>query len=347
MGHGIESQDIVYSTTSTEWHGLAQVVESIGETEIQQINFPILEAKVSFDVDGILVPMQSRKVIAADLRHREDLPENDRIIGLHCPTNSYTPITNREVYEQALEICKGLDMKIVTMGTLEGCKKFFLSIDTGDSELKVKNLASGKNEVILAFVDLITSHDGTLAQETYDSMRRIVCMNSFRWSRQEKGSLGGKVYHTKNAKSAMEFMANRISNILDNRLMFIQTMEELSELTLTKDEALYLALAYFGQSADKVSTRSVNAAESIQNLFRNGQGNVGKSRYDLFNGATEYWTSGDGTGMKTDATEKQYKAAFGSAADHKEQFLNFLDKPDLSFEIESGRKLFNDFQKDS
>ncbi len=344
MAHCIEKQDLVFSTKSTEWHGLAKVVPSIGDAEIDLLHFPVLETNFGFEVDGITIPMKDYKVIAADLRHRTDLPESERIVPLHIPKQGYCPISNRELFQQGLDICKGLDVEIVTAGTLEGCKKFFLSIDTGSSSLTVRNHANGKSEQVLAYIDLINSHDGTMAQETYDSMTRIVCMNTFRWSRLAKGSVGGKVFHTKNAKLMMDEMAKRVNQILTGRKVFVEAMERLSEITINRSDAFFLSLAYVAQNnaeekTNRVSTRAVNTAESITNLFERGKGNVGKSRYDLFNGATEHWTSGDGTGKKADTATKLYKSRHGTAADHKTDFLRFIQGDDVSNEIETGKAL--------
>jgi len=78
----------------------------------------------------------------------------------------------------------------------------------------------------------------------------------------------------------------------------------------------------------KLSTRSLNAANSIADLFANGKGNNGKTLYDLANGATEYWTHGDGVGRKADDITKSYKSEFGMAADHKSRFIELLADED-------------------
>jgi hypothetical protein len=353
MSHGIQNQDIVYSTKDTEWHGLARKVDAIGETEIAEISFPIIQGKMTCEVDGQTVKLDGHKVIVADLRHRLDLPENERLLPLHVPKESYMPISNRDCFDMAKTLSSNLGFDIVTAGTLEGCKKFFISLDTGDnSELKIR--ANGTEEKVLAFIDIVTSHDGTLAQETYDSMTRIVCMNTFRWSRASKGGLNAKVYHTKNAKANMESLANRISEIIAGRAEYVSTMERLATVEISKDEAIYLPLAYFGRnnSPEKenvISTRSFHAAEGIQNLFMRGLGNGGKTAYDLVNGATEYWTSGDGTGLKADNTTKLFKGRFGAAADHKTDFVAYVDgiSQDRAQAVDTGRKLYVDYMQNA
>lgn len=356
MAHGIEPQDLIFSTSGTEWHGKANVVTSIAEEQINAISFPIIEGEVVCMVDGQTVKLDNYKTLIADLRHRGDgtqfeLPVEDRLIPLHIPRASYAPISNRDVFQQAEEICQGLNMKIVTAGTLEGCKKFFVSIDTGSSDLIVKNHASGQSETVLAYIDLITSHDGTMAQETYDSMTRIVCMNTLRWSRQSKGNIGGKVYHTANSKTAMAAMAKRINDILSGRKVFVDTMERLSEQTLNHADARFLTSSYIAQcnpegKSVRLSTRGANTVDGIVDLYKTGKGNVGRSFYDLFNGATEYWTSGDGTGKTVDALSKQYKGKFGGAADHKNDFLSYIDGGvDIANAIETGKALQAEYLK--
>ena len=53
-------------------------------------------------------------------------------------------------------------------------------------------------------------------------------------------------------------------------------------------------------------------------------GNSGQSLYDVLNGATEFWTSGDGVGRTATAGKKAYSSEFGTAANNKEKFADYL-----------------------
>jgi hypothetical protein len=68
----------------------------------------------------------------------------------------------------------------------------------------------------------------------------------------------------------------------------------------------------------------MNAAREIADLFANGIGNNGRNLYDLANGATEYWTSGNGTGRKANLASRVYRSQLGSAAEHKRNFIAML-----------------------
>ena len=51
---------------------------------------------------------------------------------------------------------------------------------------------------------------------------------------------------------------------------------------------------------------------------------VGRNLYDLANGATEYWTSGEGVGRTGSVASQVYRSQLGSAADHKRRFIGML-----------------------
>ena len=214
-----------------------------------------------------------------------------------------------------------LDVKITTAGTLEGAKKFFVSVDIGESELVINK------DRFKAYVNFITGHDGTLAMTAYDSVVRIVCMNTLIASREAAGAAGFSVYHTKNADLAMKNLPELFNAILKGRANLKEVMEYLESSKCEHNDALAMAAGYFCLETDnaELSTRAMNAAEGIATLFSRGIGNKGETLYDLANGATEYWTSGDGTGKgKTSQSDRAYRSMLGSAATHKESFVAML-----------------------
>ncbi len=325
MSHGIiKPIDKVISTKGAEWHGLADVVPTIGRTEAEPLFFDIRSGKVLIDIDGAQVPMPNHKPLVADFRAcRPDLvgTENE-FVPLHIPKNSYREIKNSEVWGAMEESIKDIDATVTCIGTLEAGKKFFISLDlSGETEF---NAAGDK---FLAHLNFITSHDGTLGVRAYDSTVRIVCMNTLRWSLNAAGDVGFNVYHTAGADTAMKNLGALVAEVLSGRAQFRDSMEFLNTVACSAEEARLVTLGYLSQlntEGAKLSTRTKNAAEEIATLFSRGAGNKGKTLYDLLNGATEYWTNGDGTGKKADSATKAYKANFGSAADHKSAFCNLL-----------------------
>lgn len=347
--------DEVYTTSGNgEWHNLAKAPLAedngeIGDATVNRLCPDVREMRLVGEIDGQTVVMPDHKALVADYRavRPEFVGPNGELseyafVPLHIPKNGYKVIGNCEIYQATKAAIKDCDAKIVTAGTLGSGRRFFLSVDIrGESEMTV----CGRDKV-LAYLCMVTSHDGTIAAKGYDSTVRIVCQNTLNWSLAAAGSIGFSVYHTGGATVAVAKMGELIKEILAGRAKFKDTMSYLDSLTVDAKLAHEIATAYFviGQSAgeDKLnyelSTRSKNAADEIVSLYKTGAGNRGKTAYDLLNGATDYWTNGGGTGKKSTKWERVAKANFGGAAEHKQAFVNMLMGRDFVELAEIGRK---------
>jgi len=323
MAHKIEQPwDRVLSVEGTEWHGLAEVKQVIGEEEVKPLLFDIVESPCFVRLGDEDTYLEDYKVLVADHRKvRDDLRKNDQIVPLHIPKSGYRVIPNREVWDCMEASLKDLGCKVTSVCTLERGKKFSISCSIGEEDSQVINKEQFKN-----YLTFITSHDGTMAMETFDSNIRVVCMNTFQASRNA-ASDKFKVYHTKNASFALNGLSDLLQAILKGRVATKEVLEYLATCKVDGNDALAMASGYFCMATDSVelSTRSWNAATEIATLFSRGIGNAGKSLYDLFNGATEYWTSGAGTGASgATIAQKTYRSALGQAAEHKVRFLEML-----------------------
>jgi hypothetical protein len=327
MASGIDTKiDRIYSNEGTEWHQLAIVKETITREEIKETLFPIAQSPAMVSIDGINITLDNHKVICADLRGlRDDLAENERIVPLHIPKAGYQVIDNGQVWEAMEKSLKDLDAVVTSVGTLEAGKKFFISTNIGDSEMVINK------DKFKFFLNFVTSHDGTIAMNAYDSSIRIVCMNTLRWSMQAQGDVNFKIMHTKNADLAMVNLPDLVNAILKGRADLKEVMEYLETCKVDQNDALAMASGYFAITTNNdinLSARSMNAATEIATLFGRGIGCKGETLYDLANGATEYWTSGEGTGKKGTTGSRLYRSSMGSAADHKEAFVALLADED-------------------
>lgn len=334
MAHKIEKpHDQVLSIQGTEWHKLATHLPVIGDAEVAPLLFDIVESPAFVMIDGEQTTLENYKVLVADHRKvRPDLIGADALVPLHIPKAGYKVITNREIWNVMQKSLRDLDCKVTSVCTLERGKKFAISADIGSSDLVINR------DKFKANLNFVTSHDGTMAMETFDSAIRIVCMNTFQWSRnaaQDKF----KVYHTKNANFALDGLGDLLNAILKGRAELVEVMEYLASHKCDPNDALAMAAGYFCLTTDakdnKLSTRSLNAAKEIARLAANGIGNLGKSLYDLANGATEYWTSGEGVGRTGSVASQVYRSQLGSAADHKRRFIGMLSDEETRSTMES------------
>jgi hypothetical protein len=317
MGHGITENDVMISTEGYSWHRLDRLEKMITKETASPVFNKIIEGKLQIEVDGEMVELEDYKALIADLR---GLGMAENMVPLHVPKAGYKVISNEEIFDAAVEAIKDVDAKITSIMTLENRKKFALSVNLGDDVMKVNG------DEIHAHLNFVSSHDGTMNLKAYDSTIRIVCMNTLRWSLEAAGQVGFTIRHTKNAAIALENLPELVNAILTGRIQFKEVMEYLASCKVDSNEALAMAAGYFclESGSPKLSTRSLNTATAIVDLFANGKGNNGKTLYDLANGATEYWTSGDGVGRNANDIAKSYKAEFGMAADHKSRFVELL-----------------------
>jgi hypothetical protein len=328
MAHLIEKPfDRILSTLGKEWHGMAEQVDCISEEAASPLFFPIVEGVPTLRLEGEETRLEDWKIVAADLRGREDIPAGERIRPLHVPKASYEVIDNRTVWDGMTRALDGIDATVSTVGTLGGCKRFFISVSLNSHS----EIVLPRGEKCLAFLNFITSHDGTLAMEAFDSTVRIVCNNTLQWSLEAAGKVGFKMFHTAGSAARVANMSDLICEILAGRQNFAETMQSLASQTVSQESAEKIVAGYFaiGQELKPdvaLATRSKNAVEEIVRLSYKGRGNVGGNLYDLLNGATEYWSEGDGSGKGTarDKGRKVYSANFGRAMEHKRNFAAMI-----------------------
>lgn len=337
--HEIEEFDLTYSTEGTEWHGLANHVENIGETEINSLCFDIVQGTPSIVApDGSVITVDGHKLLLADVRHREDIKGHKGWLPLHVPKDSYEVISNRDIYEMAKTAFQSLGCKLVTAGTLGNLKKFYLSVDIGNKDFQTSN-----GDKFASFLDFISSHDGTFALECYDSLIRIVCMNTFRWSRDTASEIGVKFYHTKNVSKQMEKLPEYLTAVIKNREKLVEFLNYLLSMPIDATQAAYIAASYLNNENKELSTTAFNRSNEIRDLSVNGSGQKGcNTLYDLWNGFTEYFTHSDGAGGKKASKSKRMSAAkFGQAAEHKDAFLNLLlDSVAVETALATGEELY-------
>lgn len=327
----MKPHDVVLSREGTEWHGEAEHHQVITREIAKKTFFGIIESPAQVTVDGSTINLDKYKVLVADHRQcRPDLDEADQLVPLHIPKVGYTPISNEQIWDVMESALKGIGAEITSVCTLERGKKFALSCDIGDSEMTINK------DKFKAFLNFTSSHDGTIALNVFDSIIRIICMNTFRWAMQSMGELAFKAYHTKNAGLALNNLGELINNILKGRVELKEVMEYLDTCRVDGNEAIAMTMGYFAKTTGttKLSTRAINAANEITLLFSRGIGNKGKSLYDLVNGATEYWTSGNGVGKNNSGANRLYRSAMGSAADHKQAFIGMLANEDSRAEMQ-------------
>ncbi len=326
MSHEIEEgTDKVYTYGDKAWHRMDENYNTpLTKEIISPLFIPLLEGQASVNIDGIETPLEGWKTVVADIRN-SDIEGDFRPI--HVARERYEILQNEVLFNALEESLEGIPHEIVSAGTLGGLAYFFASVKfKEDFEIKLPDGSECK-----AYFSLFTSHNGTKNANYYDTTHRTVCMYTLRSSFEARGEQGFKLSHTKNANVRIHDMANIMNNVLNGRRKFEEKMNELYSIDCNVSMAEKFTAGFFAEKTnakEALSTRTKNQVDEVVRLAWNGLGNTGENLFYLAQGATEFWTSGMGTGGEgRDAGRKAFSADFGSGMDQKTSFLSDLTNP--------------------
>jgi len=314
------------------YHGLE--VESAGEfitprdAKRHGVFHPIEKARVHATLDGLTIPLPKQRALIART-------PDDRRVPLHMATDKYSVIKNEVI---AKAISKALrrtdcDSTLSSMGTLNNLKMFFMSYKMGEYDVN-----GDKHNT---YLNVTSGHNGE-ALRVFLSGLRLVCKNSIMQAlSNEKGFINLKVTHRGDVDVKCADLSKSISGLIEGQRKHIEAMEILAAQRVAEQDIDAIVAGYFLQDAmktEKFSARTMNTVSGITDLAFGGKGNRGETWYDVLNGATEYWTSGEGVGVRTSNASKAYSSEYGTAAKHKTRFADYLLSADES-SIEAGRRV--------
>lgn len=334
MSHGIKERDAVLVPTGEEnrtWHGLETAIagEITPRVAHEHGVFPyVRRAEIIANLNGAMVPMPNYRGLVAETFEGDLVP-------IHVASDKYAIIQNREIAKTLSEALKrsGVDYKLSAIGTLGNLSKFFMSFEIAKDQI------NGEDHVF--YMNGLGSHDGSMQGRFLGSDVRPVCQNTVNASRfGKKKVVDCTIAHKGNVPVKLAALVEHIHSLIEDRKYFKDDMESLAQQKVSRIDVAPIVSGYFIKTADKpidtFSTRRLNTIQSITDLAFDGRGNRGETLYDVFNGATEYWTSGDGVGRKTSNSNKAFSSEFGTAAAHKRGFTEYLLSDDKDQYIERG-----------
>lgn len=297
MAHKIEKNDTVF-TISKAWHGLEKIVD-----RIEGFGFEVKAVPLYLDADS--GPIATHKAIVDD---------SGALISV--AKSSYEIITNQSIFDSASAAVGEVEgARIVSAGSVKGRKVVFATVELDG----LKDFNAG-GDAHTAKLNLISSHDGTKAFTARFGFTRIVCANTVQMAESEaKSSL--TLYHTKNSARQIKGMKETVAELVRASEFYKEQAERLRSETCNEEQARNFLAAFLAPvGASELSTRAANQVDEIAALFAKGKGNSGETRWDLFNGITEYFTheASDDKGKLFESSE------FGTYADKKTEAMGEL-----------------------
>jgi len=334
MSHQITKIDTVLRPAGSKyrtWHGIdTEVHEPITLPVARRYGVLPVVNKQALYVAGSDDAVENFKALTA-------VDKNGAKQTLDVVSDRYSIIQNEQVFRTMSESFKGtgLEYTLSCIGTLGGLKKFFISVAVGDDNGGF--MVNG--DKFYGNVNFVTSHDGG-SFHAHDSLTRIVCANTLRASMNGHKNVDFKIRHKGDTAAKCADLSRYLSGVFTAREVFVENMGKLADQRVAGDDIRQIVGGYFVKEAFKrgekletgFKTRSLNMIDGITDLAISGRGNSGQSLYDVLNGATEFWTSGDGVGRTASAGKKAYSSEFGNAAASKERFSEYL----IGGEFESG-----------
>jgi hypothetical protein len=325
MSHNITEIDTVLRPAASKyqtWHGLDKIShEPITMQVAREFGLlPTVEKSPIYVGNGERV--ENFKALTT-------VDKSGNNVTLDVVTDRYSVIQNEDVFRTMSEAFKGtgLEYTLSCAGTLGGLKKFFISVAVGDDS----GGFTVNGDKFHSNLNFITSHDGG-SFHAHDSLTRIVCANTLRSSMNGKKNVDIKIRHKGDTASKCADLTRYLNQVFTSREQFIEQMETLAAVKVNAADIRQVVGGFFVMEAfkrgekleDGFKTRSLNMIDGITDLAISGRGNSGRSLYDALNGATEFWTSGDGVGRTASAGKKAYSSEFGTAAANKEKFAHHL-----------------------
>jgi len=344
-----KEQTLSFSSAEGDQPDIHQAIENIyAMTEKNGVTKAALK-KAFEEFTRRLTVYDGRCTVVGDLSEvRPDLVEmgHETRIPFNVPKDSYGIISNERAFETIMKAF-GADVQVVTAGTLNAGKVFFVSLDIGES------ICHGpRNDEFQQYLEAVTSHDGTIGTRYFDSGTRMVCMNTVQAALHSRGNLDMTVYHTKYAEANLDKVSVDLADILTGRRAYFDTLGSLDAVSVSQEKAKHLVTAFLAtwnlrdddDMPEKISTQIFNKADEAATLFTRGAGNRGATLYDVYNAVTELYTWGSGTGKNASKEEKFLSSRSGTPAQIKQDILPFLNRVEAELDSSAalGEKLYKE-----
>ena len=267
-----------FSAVTGAWHKLGTTTEA-KLTAAEAIKV----AQLDWEVEQVPCLHQGNNGDLLQVPDNYIVRRKDTLAPLSVMSSRYTPIQNQEVFDFADSIIGEGQAVWDTAGSLAGGRKIFMQV-----ELEGKLfLNSNPDDTTVKKILFISSHDGSKALQGMITPHRVVCQNSMNAALRNHTN-AFKVFHRKNYQSKKE-EAIKVLELAHAYFDDLQVvMNQLAESEVTTSYVDGFLGALLPASREEVPTRTENRRNELVNLFQNGRGNNGRTKWDLFNAVTEY-----------------------------------------------------------
>lgn len=288
MPSGITTEDGMAFTDRVPWHGLGVKVEGLAMTAAEAIE----AAKMDWEVSTTELYTNTAGITGRDystfyklLEGRVATIREDTGSVLGIVSNKYQPVQNTACFKFFDEIVGAGDAVYHTAGTLWGGRKVWILAHMGNGEYKLDN-----GDQLESYILLDNSHDGSSALRMRMTPIRVVCSNTLASATRGQATFAAR--HTSGITSRVAEARDLLG--LNKAFMerFLGQCNEVADKAFSAPQMESLTYKLLGLEEGKSITqqRGVRSAhgEKMIDLFWDGEGNRGETRWDAVNAVTEF-----------------------------------------------------------
>jgi phage/plasmid-like protein (TIGR03299 family) len=283
MPAGITTEDGMAYTDRVPWHGLGVKVEGRAMTASEAMEAAGLGWTVSttalftntYGSMGLYEPVDGK---VATIRG-----DTQRLLGI--VSDRYQPVQNTECFKFFDEIVGAGDAVYHTAGSLWGGRKVWILAHMGNGEYQLDN-----GDQLESYILLDNSHDGGSALRMRMTPIRVVCSNTLESATRGEATFAAR--HTSGITGRVAEARDLLG--LNKAFMerFLGQCNEVATKAFTAPQMESLTYKLLDLDTDKAMSeqRGVKAlhGEKMIDLFSDGKGNNGESRWDAVNAVTEF-----------------------------------------------------------
>ena len=267
----------MFYTGQTPWHGLGTRLDNPATAEeaiaAAALDWKVEKRQAYFFKDGCYRPVDGRYAVI-----REDRAEPFAILS-----EVYAPVQNHEAFRFFDDVVGSGEAIYHTAGSLKGGRVVWILAKLPES----MTLPGDENDVLERYILLSNSHDGSTAVRMRPTSVRVVCANTLAVALGQKEAAEWSSAHRGNITEQVT-KARRLLGLGDAHFeMMMTAIEKLADEKMRSydREDFYRSLFDIDEEEDYLKSRSV---KQVAELYANGAGNSGKTRWDMLNAVTEW-----------------------------------------------------------
>jgi phage/plasmid-like protein (TIGR03299 family) len=274
MSSEIERDDSMVSAGNViPWHKLGTVIAGV-PTAAEALNLAKLDWEV---VQEPIFDSDCREIETHRLNRRVD---TRKVLGV--VKNGWEPVQNARLLEIAESLAQvdGQDFRpvIETAGSLRGGQIVWALVKVGERTFAD---SAHKNYFLLS-----NGHDGLRAIKGTLTDVRVVCANTLRVAETSVSSL--YVSHARGVESRIKAAIETLGWANEASRSTFAIYEALAATSVSKDKAVSIFRDLVIESEEMATAGELRAVDQMAELFVSGDGNQGRSAFDLVNAVTDW-----------------------------------------------------------